>query len=78
MTKPMHKSRSFRRMQKRIVGGTVARYVERKSGHTKCAKCKIQLKGMAKSDRIFNGYLCADCVRQKIVIEARQLSFKKE
>ena len=87
MTKPMHKSRTLRRTHKRIIGSTVARYTAKKSGGAICSKCKQNLKGgklglVAKTERraerAFGGYLCANCVKQKLITEARQLSFKKE
>lgn len=78
MVNRKNKSGSLRQLQKRVVGGTVARYLIRKYGSKKCGSCKTVLRGMAKSDRIFAGNLCSNCVKQKLITEARQLSFKKE
>ena len=83
MTKPMHKSRSWRRVQKRVIGSTATRYLSKKNAGSRCAKCNENLKGTnfgisEKTERIFGNYLCANCVKQKLILEARQLSFNKE
>jgi large subunit ribosomal protein L34e len=83
-----HKSRSLRRVQKTTPGGkTKQYYVTRKPKMHKCAICGIELKGIPrlnnakaknapksakKVERAFGGFLCANCLKNKLKAEIRQ------
>ena len=87
MPKPKHRSRSLRRVQKKMPGGsTRQRYVSRKPKVHKCAGCGTELKGIPRltpqkakntpktkkrPERPYGGYLCGRCAREKIKEEAR-------
>lgn len=76
------KSRTFRRIFKKITGNKViVRYEKRKPSKAKCGNCGARLKGvprerpykmrnMAKTkkrpSRPFGGVLCSKCAREKI------------
>lgn len=88
MPRPKYRSRSLRRVQKRMPGGRTRQvYVKRKPDVQICAFCSAELKGMPRLrpvqarntprtnksvERIYGGYLCAACVREKLKQEARQ------
>ena len=87
MPKPGHRSRSKRRVQRKMPGGaTKQKYVSRKLGVHKCASCGAKLKGIPRlsatkakhtsktnkrPERPFGGFLCASCARKKLKAEAR-------
>ncbi len=86
MPEPRFRSRSLRRVKKKLPGGkTITRYEKRKPKVAKCARCKKELKGVArerpykmqklgskkKVERPYGGYLCSKCSRLLIKKEAR-------
>lgn len=87
MPEPRFRSRSLRRVKRKLPGGnTVTHYEKRKPKVAKCAICKIELKGMArerpykmqkldrskkKVERPYGGYLCSNCSRKIIKKEIR-------
>lgn len=87
MPRPKYRSRSLRRVQKKMPGGkTKQRYVKRKPGLPKCSGCGVELKGIprlmpnkAKNapksrktvSRVYGGFLCAKCAKEKLKKEAR-------
>ena len=87
MPEPRFRSRSLRRVKKKLPGGkTVTHYEKRKPKVAKCAHCKIELKGMARErpykmqkldrskkrvERPYGGYLCSNCSRKLIKEEIR-------
>ncbi|MBN1792327.1 50S ribosomal protein L34e [Candidatus Woesearchaeota archaeon] len=82
-----HKSRTLKRVHKRMPGGsTKLTFQKRKPKSAKCSKCGIELKGIprlntakakntAKSKktvaRAYGGVLCANCLRMKLKAQAR-------
>lgn len=82
MPRGMYKSRTFRRIKKRLPGGTTElRYGKRKPKKAKCAECSKPLNGtprerpykmetMAKTkkrpQRPYGGVLCSSCMRKTI------------
>jgi large subunit ribosomal protein L34e len=82
MPRPALRSRSLRRILKKIPGGAFTiHYSRRKPSVAKCAKCKKPLKGMArkrvsklkkiagsmrKPSRPYGGNLCSGCTREVI------------
>lgn len=82
MVKGYQRSRTLRRIYRKLPGGsTQLRYEKRKPGYSSCAECGIILKGTkrmrttklqntAKSckrpSRPYGGYLCSKCSRNKI------------
>lgn len=87
MTRPMHRSRTLRRVKRKTPGGKVSmQYKERKPQPAKCANCGAVLKGVARErpykmkrlpksakrpERPFGGNLCSKCSREKIKAEIR-------
>ena len=87
MPEPRFRSRSLRRVKKKLPGGkTVTHYKKRKPKVAKCANCKTELKGMTrerpykmqklnrskkKVERPFGGNLCSKCSRLLIKKEIR-------
>lgn len=87
MPRPKHRSRSLRRVQKKMPGGKTRQvYAMRKPKVHKCAKCGVELKGIprfmpnkAKNaprtkkrvERAYGGFICASCAREKFKQEAR-------
>ena len=87
MPKPGHRSRSLRRVQKKMPGGRLRQvYIERKPKIHKCALCGAELKGIPRlmptkakntpktrkrPQRINGGFLCNRCARAKLKQEAR-------
>jgi large subunit ribosomal protein L34e len=87
MPQPRRRSRTYRRIKKKMPGGKVKlTYEKRKPGLPKCALCGAELKGMSRlrdfksrntpktkkrPERLYGGFLCANCVRQKLKAEAR-------
>ena len=88
MPQPRFRSRTFRRIDKKLPGGkTVVHYEKRAPGQHVCAVCKIELKGTPKlrtskmqklgiskkrPQRPYGGYLCSKCAREKIKADLRQ------
>jgi len=82
MPRPALRSRSLRRILKKIPGGAfIIHYSKRKTSKAKCAKCKKPLKGVAskrktamkklpkskrKPSRPYGGNLCSKCSRETI------------
>jgi large subunit ribosomal protein L34e len=89
MTKPMHKSRSWRRKNVKTPGSrSVIRYGKKKSGMAMCAVCKkplhgvprvreIEMKKLTKTERRperpFGGNLCSSCMREIMRNRARNI-----
>ncbi|MBN2422494.1 50S ribosomal protein L34e [Candidatus Woesearchaeota archaeon] len=81
------KSRTFRRIKKKLPGGkTVLHYKKRQPSRAKCGKCGSILKGVEiaqpkkiqkmtktkkRPERPFGGVLCSKCLREKTKKEAR-------
>lgn len=78
MVKPMHRSRSYRRIYRRTPGGrSVTHYERRKNTPMRCARCGNILAGvpikdnerrslsksLKRPERIFGGVLCPRCLR---------------
>ncbi|AJF61505.1 TPA: 50S ribosomal protein L34e [Candidatus Woesearchaeota archaeon] len=88
MPEPRFRSRTYRRITKKLPGGDhVIHYAKRKPGVAKCAKCGASLKGIPRerpykmqilgkskkrNERPYGGNLCSKCSRQLIKKEARQ------
>jgi large subunit ribosomal protein L34e len=88
MPAPRFKSRTYRRVHKRLPGGkTALHYSKRKPSVPKCAICKNPLKGMPRErpykmqklgisnkhvSRKFGGNLCSSCSKNIIIQEARK------
>ena len=86
MVKGMHKSRTFRRVQRKTPGSkSVLHHVLNKPSAAKCGTCSDVLKGvprerpikmqnMAKSskrpERPYGGVLCTRCTRKKLIEQA--------
>ena len=89
MPEPRFRSRSFRRVKKRLPGGdTVLRHEKRKPKVARCSNCGTELKGTPRErphkmqklgitkkrpQRPYGGNLCSKCSRAKIKNEARVL-----
>jgi len=87
MVKGSQKSRTFRRIFKKLPGGTtVMRYARRKPSKAHCAGCRDVLKGVPRElpykmqnipktkkrpERPYGGVLCTKCLRAKMVALAR-------
>ena len=83
------RSRSLRRVYKRLPGGRLTVHFEkRKPQKAKCASCSRPLSGVArgiasrirklakterKPERPYGGYLCAPCTRERIIERVRRL-----
>ena len=88
MPRPSLRSRTLRRIKKRIPGGaSVIHYLKRNPSPARCAVCKrplhgvaskraAQMKRLAKSkkvpSRIFGGNLCPSCARERLKEMARK------
>ena len=88
MPRGMFKSRTFRRVFKKLPGGTtVTRFLRRKPKGAHCARCgsglqgiprenATEMKNMAKSkkrpERPYGGVLCSRCLRDTIKLDARE------
>ncbi len=89
MTKPGHRSRTFRRVHVKTPGAkNRVQYRKRKPAPAKCGACGAVLKGVPRErpyklaklpktkkrpERPFGGVICSRCTREKIVGEARCL-----
>ncbi len=87
MPQPRFRSRTYRRISKKLPGGkNILHHEKRMPDLPKCAVCKKELKGMPKlrayklqktgiskkrPERAFGGYLCSGCARQQIKKESR-------
>ena len=94
MTSQKHRSRSFRRIYKKVPGGaTHVRYERRKPKKAHCAACRRPLSGMPqlrafkarttaktmkRPERPYGGMLCSPCTRLKIIDNARAFMRKQE
>jgi large subunit ribosomal protein L34e len=90
MPRLSRRSRSLRRVHKKMPGGsTKLVYDKRKPGVARCALCRIELKGISRlrpfqsrnapkskkrTQRIYGGFLCATCLKEKLKQEARAAS----
>ena len=88
MPRMSRRSRSLRRVHKKMPGGTTRLvYDKRKPGVARCAICKIELKGIPRlrpfkarsapktqksNERLYGGFLCANCLKDKLKEEARR------
>lgn len=88
MPKPAHKSRSLRKVFRKLPGGrTTIHYRKRKPKKAKCSSCGSVLKGIPRErpykmqrlskskkrpSRPYAGILCSKCMREKIKKEARK------
>ncbi len=93
MPRGMFKSRTFRRIFKKVPGGaTVLRYFRRKPSVAHCGRCGAELQGIPRAnpkdmaklskterrpERPFGGVLCSNCLRDIIKYEAREESDKE-
>lgn len=80
MPAPNKRSRSFRRVHRKVPGGkTSLHYKKKKPGKAKCGRCKGVLKGVARErpykmanmpktkkrpERPYGGVLCSKCMRE--------------
>lgn len=87
MPQPRFRSRSKKRVQKKMPGGTTRlTYEDRKTKVHKCSSCGAKLKGIPRlsatkakhtpktkkrPERPFGGFLCASCARKRLKAEAR-------
>ena len=83
MPKPMHRSRSFRRLSRVTPSGRhVVHYERKKASMPHCAICSAELNGInigrnakgrsRKSNaRIFGGVLCASCTAEVVKLASR-------
>ncbi|MFQ5474547.1 MAG: 50S ribosomal protein L34e [Candidatus Nanoarchaeia archaeon] len=87
MSAPRLRSRTLRRVSKRIPGGrTVMHHVKRKPSKARCGNCGRELKAIPRKlpaslkntpktqkrpERPFGGVLCSACMRTKLVEKAR-------
>jgi large subunit ribosomal protein L34e len=87
MPEPRYRSRTYRRVKKKLPGGkTVTHYEKRKPSVAKCSKCGALLKGIPRErphrmqklgiskkrpQRPYGGYLCTKCSRELIKNKAR-------
>jgi len=87
------KSRSLRKVYKRIPSKTTIHYEKSKPSKAKCNKCGTQLAGtlrlrpykmmtIAKSkkrpERKYGGFLCSPCSRSKLRLSIRERVFNKK
>jgi large subunit ribosomal protein L34e len=93
MPRPQYRSRSLRRVKKKMPGGTTRLvYDKRKPGVARCAICSIELKGIPRlrpfkarnapktekrPERAYGGFLCGSCLRLKLKEEARLAQAKQ-
>ena len=82
MPKPMHRSRSFRRLDRVTPNGKHVIHYERKAAKLPhCAICGVELNGLTNdrnasksrrtNARIFGGVLCANCTGEVIKLASR-------
>jgi large subunit ribosomal protein L34e len=87
MPAPRFRSRSLRRVHKVTPGGQTKKYhIERKPSVPRCAECEKELRGIPrmlgskaknapksakKVSRAYGGFLCGNCLKQKLKAEIR-------
>jgi large subunit ribosomal protein L34e len=87
MVRGMYRSRTLKRKFTRVPSGeSVIHYKRKKTSHHVCAECGALLGGiprgtprqigkLSKSEktvsRPYGGYLCAQCLKRKLIAEAR-------
>ena len=86
MPAPRYRSRTFRRVFKKVASGVVLHYRRRKPGKAKCT-CGAMLHGVPrelpykmasmpktkkKPERPYGGVLCSKCMRNEIINKIRQ------
>tara|TARA_Y100000310_G_scaffold138289_2_gene137238 strand:+ start:38751 stop:39026 length:276 start_codon:yes stop_codon:yes gene_type:complete len=87
MPRPSLRSRSLRKVKKKLPGGRLTTHFEKKkSSRAKCGSCGVLLAGMTaarvgraafatkskkRPERPYGGVLCSKCMRQKIVAKVR-------
>ena len=82
MPAPRHRSRTFRRVFKKVANRVSLHYRRRKPSQAKCSNCKTQLPGIPRAlpfkmanlpktkkrpQRPFGGNLCTKCTRSLII-----------
>lgn len=88
MPAPKLRSRSLRKIFRKVPGGrTSIHYKRRKHNVAKCSNCGASLKGIPRElpykmrnlaktkkrpERPYGGFLCSQCMRQMIVDKTRQ------
>lgn len=88
MPRGMFKSRTFRRISKKLPGGTTKLvYAKRKPSVAHCGRCGAQLQGIPRGtpgeiaklakterrpERPFGGVLCANCLKDVVRYETRE------
>lgn len=87
MPKPAHRSRSLRKVFRKVPSRTTVHYRKRKPQKAKCGSCGAVLKGVPRErpykmqrlsknkkrpSRPYGGILCNKCMREDIKKEARQ------
>ena len=92
MPRPSLRSRSFRRIKKKIPGGAhIIHYFKRDPSPAKCGRCKRALHGIARerpaalkklpktrknTSRVFGGNLCSSCTKEVLKERARSVNNK--
>lgn len=88
MPRPGLRTRTKKRVKKRVPGGRLKTfYKKKKPGTVKCAVCKKSLRGIPKLEktklkklpksqrkvsRVYGGYLCHKCLKEKILSGIKQ------
>ena len=82
MPAPRHRSRTYRRVFKKVASRVSLQYHRRKPSHSKCSSCSSQLHGIPRElpfkmatlpktkkrpQRPYGGKLCSKCTRIEIV-----------
>lgn len=94
MTKPRHRSRTFRRVKVRTPAGkSILHYRPRKASKQKCKDCGIVLKGVPhntskklkkfsksqkRPQRPYGGILCTRCMRKLMIIKTKEMVMKND
>ena len=93
MPRPMHRSRSLRRVHVRLPGGeTVVHYEKRRPGPARCAICGRPLNGVPRlrpvelrklprtarrPERMYGGVICPSCLAKLIKKSVREMLAEK-
>lgn len=93
MPRPSLRSRSYRRIKKRLPGGaSITHYFKREPSKTKCSKCRKVLHGVASvrpaklkklaktkkaTSRVFGGNTCPSCTKEVLKERARAVGAKR-
>jgi large subunit ribosomal protein L34e len=88
MPAPSRRSRSLRKVHRKVPGGrTVVHYKKKKPGKAKCGRCGAALKGVPRErpykmrklcktkkrpERPYGGVLCSKCMRELFKEKARE------